>query len=335
MALDFTSIATGLFSTQAAGTALPKLETQLPSLQGLGNLVELDTAGGHATGHEPIKFKGPLEAKYAQVDAQKKAIETLRANATKLGTTADEAIILNHTAAAKAPASHLVNGIADIQAHAANFDTELQGIKDAVISQGVATNKVAEAKAIVAHLDTEASAARAFVDKSKNFATTVTTDVQALAPDLKGVSSVGAAVGAAASTAPGAKIFVNHTAAQELGVIGQKAYDGKSFVGRIMANVKANFNVHSIDKAGEVTKSGFLGKTAKAGGAGLGAIIVGYGLKDAGQVMGIVGADTDEKGQEIPSDSGKLIKAVGELGAGAAAIYFTLLKGGKAAGIGA
>ena len=47
MALDFTSIATGLFSTQAAGTALPKLETQLPSLQGLGNLVELDTAGGH------------------------------------------------------------------------------------------------------------------------------------------------------------------------------------------------------------------------------------------------------------------------------------------------
>ncbi|NBO19536.1 MAG: hypothetical protein EBV03_10000, partial [Proteobacteria bacterium] len=58
-----------------------------------------------------------------------------------------------------------------------------------------------------------------------------------------------------------------------------------------------------------------------------------YGAKDLGQVLGFVSPDVDEQGKEVPVDSGKLIKAAAELGAAGAAVYFTLLKPGKAAGL--
>lgn len=140
------------------------------------------------------------------------------------------------------------------------------------------------------------------------------------------------AVGAAASV--GGKIYRNTPEAVKLGVIGEEGMKGKNFVQKIMANVKANVNVASIDKStGVITESKFLGKSMKVGGAALGVIISGYGLKDLGQVMGIIGADTDEKGQEIPADGGKLFKAAAELAGGAAVTYLTVLKGGKALGL--
>ncbi len=145
---------------------------------------------------------------------------------------------------------------------------------------------------------------------------------------------VEAAAGAAVSSgaAAGAKIFVNTTAAEKLGVIGEKAFKDKTWAGKIAANVKANVNVASIEK-GVVTESKLLGKGMKVGGAALGLVIGGYGLKDAGQVVGLIGPDTDEQGKTIPVDGSKIFKAAAELGVAAAATYYTVLKGGKAANI--
>ena len=128
--------------------------------------------------------------------------------------------------------------------------------------------------------------------------------------------------------------------ATKLGVVGEAAMAGEGekalgFFGKILANAKANLNIAEVVKDGNkinAVERSTLGKGMVAAGAGAGAILVGYGLKDLGKAVGMVGPDVDESGKEIPADSSTLIKSVAELGAGAALAYFTLLKHGKAAG---
>lgn len=83
---------------------------------------------------------------------------------------------------------------------------------------------------------------------------------------------------------------------------------------------------------GNIEGRGIAVKSAKIGGATLGAVITGYGLKDLGQVLGVVSPDVDEQGREIPADTGKLIKGLAEVGAGALMVHQLLLKGPKANG---
>ena len=124
--------------------------------------------------------------------------------------------------------------------------------------------------------------------------------------------------------------------AEKLGVLGEEAHGavtGK--FQKLRNNLKAKWNVHAIDEAGNVTKSGVLGKGMRLGGAAAGLVMSGYGAKDALQVVGLVGPDVDEKGKEIPVDAGKLFKAAAEATAGLGLLYFSLLKGGKGLASGA
>lgn len=135
----------------------------------------------------------------------------------------------------------------------------------------------------------------------------------------------------------GSKIYRNTPEAVKLGVIGEAEYaKNTNFVTKLIADAKAKINIASIDKNGVITESKTLGKIGKVATAGVGAVISGYGLKDLGQVMGIIGADTDEKGQEIPADGGKLFKAAAELAGGAGIVYLSIIRGGRdlAKGIG-
>jgi hypothetical protein len=122
------------------------------------------------------------------------------------------------------------------------------------------------------------------------------------------------------------------TEAAKLGVLSEEAYKEKNMFGKMFARMKANLNISEVEnKAGTIVakESNLLSKGMKAGGAAAGAVLVGYGLKDLGQSVGFVSPDVDEQGKEVPADSGKLVKSVAELGAGAALAYFTLLHGGK------
>jgi hypothetical protein len=109
----------------------------------------------------------------------------------------------------------------------------------------------------------------------------------------------------------------------EKGIVGAAAYEGMSGIGKTKAAISANWK-----------QAGTMSKFARVAGTGAGVIIGGYGLKDLGQAVGVVAPDTDEQGKEIPADSGKLFKAVAELGAAAGLMYLSLVKGGKAAAIG-
>lgn len=145
-------------------------------------------------------------------------------------------------------------------------------------------------------------------------------------------AEAGAAVGGA--VAKGTQIFLSNKAeAAKLGVIGEKAYNELSGTGKFMARVKAGFKVSKIEKTGEVVATKLPGMAMKGGAVALGTIIGGYGLKDLGQAVGMVGPDTDEQGKELPTD-GKLFKAAAEIGASALAIA-ALLKGSgnKAMGV--
>lgn len=116
---------------------------------------------------------------------------------------------------------------------------------------------------------------------------------------------------------------VGSAAAQaEKGMMSASTYEGLSGFGKMKAGIGANWK-----------QAGTMGKFARVAGTGAGAIIGGYGLKDLGQVVGVVSPDQDEQGKEIPADSGKLFKAVAELGAAAGLMYLSLVKGGKAAAI--
>ncbi len=126
-------------------------------------------------------------------------------------------------------------------------------------------------------------------------------------------------------------------AAQEAGLVGEEAHNAKGFFSKLIGNAKANLNIDKVTKnastsALEITERGAMGKGMRLAGAGAGAILVGYGLKDLAKSVGLSGPDTDEQGREVPADSSTLVKSVAELGAGAALAYFTLLKGGKAVG---
>ena len=139
-------------------------------------------------------------------------------------------------------------------------------------------------------------------------------------------AEAGAAVGGA--VAKGTQIFLSNKAeATKLGVIGEKAYKDLSWTGKRMAEVKAGFNVSKIEKTGEIVATKLPGKVMKGGIVALGGIIGGYGLKDLGQAVGMVGPDTDEQGKELPTD-GTLLKGLAELGAAAGAVYLAVLKGG-------
>lgn len=146
-------------------------------------------------------------------------------------------------------------------------------------------------------------------------------------------AALSGAAAEAGSAAKGAQALVTragpNAAAKELGMMTEKAYHDLGFLGKMKARVNANLNVASIDEAGKVAKSGIVGKSMKIGGAALGAVIGGYGLKDLGQVLGVVSPDTDEQGKEVPADTGKLFKAAAELTGAAALVYFTLLQKGK------
>ena len=125
--------------------------------------------------------------------------------------------------------------------------------------------------------------------------------------------------------------------ALEAGLVGEEAHNAKGFFSKLIGNAKANLNIDKVTKnastgALEITERGAMGKGMRLAGAGAGAILVGYGLKDLAKSVGLSGPDTDEQGREIPADSSTLVKSVAELGAGAALAYFTLLKGGKAVG---
>lgn len=144
---------------------------------------------------------------------------------------------------------------------------------------------------------------------------------------------------AAAGTVANKEGQVISKAAQELGILGEKGLEAKGgYLARKWADVVANFKTSgalSLDKAGEVvaTKSSALNKGIKVLSTGAGVFLIGSGLKDLGKFTGIVSPDVDEQGKEVPADSGTLIKSAVEVGAGAALAYFSLLKGGKAAGM--
>ncbi|MBY0407933.1 MAG: hypothetical protein K2Q01_09595 [Rickettsiales bacterium] len=145
------------------------------------------------------------------------------------------------------------------------------------------------------------------------------------------IAAAGGAKGAAGAVA---KVTggIPNKAAEELGVIGKKALDNKTFLGRLRANAYANINVASIDKAGKVEASGLGGKSMKIGGAFLGTMIGAQGLYDFGKVVGLV-RSTDEQGKEVPADSATALKAGAEGLLAIAALYATVAKKGKAAGI--
>ncbi len=155
-------------------------------------------------------------------------------------------------------------------------------------------------------------------------------------PVYTGAAAEAAAkAGAVVTTEAGKIAGVIDAEAAKLGVIGEEAMKDKGFFASKFANIKANFNVYELKNENGVIKAvenGSAAKFGKVAGAGAGAILVGYGLKDLGKATGIVAGDVDADGKEVAADTGTLIKSVAELGAGAVLAYFTLLKGGKAAG---
>lgn len=233
------------------------------------------------------------------------------------------------------------------------MDTHLHGVQEKIAEarQAVVTQHakavtggslkgkaVAEAtahyEATLAELDKLRDVAKGQRDKFKDIAKLTEEQLVGGSTEFKSIKEAAAGVGGAVSaTGKAGKIFVGEKAAEALGVIGKAEYNKKTWLGKIGANVKANWHVSDITKSGEVIKSGPLGKGIKAGVVGLGGIIGAYGAKDLGQVLGVVSPDVDEQGKEIPVDSGKLIKSAAELGAAAAAVYFTLMKPGKAANL--
>ena len=76
----------------------------------------------------------------------------------------------------------------------------------------------------------------------------------------------------------------------EKGVIGETAYKELGSFGKMKAGAAANGK----------QASGF-GKVARVGGTAVGAIILGSGLKDLGQLVGVVGPDVDQQGKEVPA----------------------------------
>jgi hypothetical protein len=116
---------------------------------------------------------------------------------------------------------------------------------------------------------------------------------------------------------------------KDMGIVGETAFKEQNWVKRQLGAAKANWNVGAIEEGtGKITKAGNMGRFARVAGTGVGAVLGGYGIKDLGQVVGVISPDIDEQGKEIPADSGKLFKAAAELGAGAALVYMSLLKGG-------
>jgi hypothetical protein len=146
------------------------------------------------------------------------------------------------------------------------------------------------------------------------------------------VSSAGAAAAAGSAAAKGAGKAVATAIskeAKEMGVMGEKAFGELGWIGKQKAAAKANWNISAIEEGtGKITKAGGMGRFARVAGTSVGVVLGGHGLKDLGQVVGVVSPDIDEQGKEIPADSGKLFKAAAELGAGAALVYMSLLKGG-------
>jgi|GEM_PF-6108597 len=187
----------------------------------------------------------------------------------------------------------------------------------------------------------------------KTQATTIGAEVLGIAekaaPALvaEGAKDVEKIIAGAAKNAEGALIknaageYISEGAAK-LGVLGEEAM-GKGekalgWFGKLKANMGANLGIEGAltkNSAGQIEAkaAGTLNKGIKIASTAAGAVLVGYGLKDLGKVVGFVGPDTDEQGKEIPADSGTLIKSIAEVGAGAALAYFSLLKGGRAAGM--
>ncbi len=74
---------------------------------------------------------------------------------------------------------------------------------------------------------------------------------------------------------------------------------------------------------------GIMRRTGAVAGTGVGAIIVGKGLKNLGRFVGMASPEQDETGKDIPADVGTLVKSVAQLAGGGAVAYFALTAGGK------
>jgi polyhydroxyalkanoate synthesis regulator phasin len=79
-------------------------------------------------------------------------------------------------------------------------------------------------------------------------------------------------------------------------------------------------------------KSGKWGKGVRVIGTGAGALLVAKGAKDL--LADIGGGRADEKGDKIPSGAGDIVGDAIKIGAGAGAVYLSLVAGGKGHAIG-
>lgn len=308
----------------AAGLATEAYDREIARLQGV--------IRGHAEQVFPQMHAAKIEhlkAQQAIGEAQMKAIQA----AENMHLTEWNNHLSAGTLDAAKQAELVANRTATLEAITNKFQPVVTAHADVVKS-------ITELEAQVQHHTglnaTEIIAAKSSKAVPAAAAATKTVTASGLAQEVEALVAKNAETGALIKNAAGEFI---HKDAAALGVVGHEAYEGLGWFGKMKANIGANLgisgNLTKDAETGLITaeKSGLLNKGIKLASAGAGVFLIGSGLKDLGQVVGFVSPDVDEQGKEIPADSGKLIKSIAECGAGGLALYLSVLKGGKAAGM--